>query len=59
MRVVCMLSNGRSIVIRATELSLKANCIIARLNGKKVAVFRISEIMACWLEGSELDIKTW
>ena len=54
-----MLSEKLTICVKATELCIKGDCITAWLDGKRVAIFRTSEVIGCWLDGSVSNAKVY
>ena len=45
-----MLNEREMVSIRATEISMEGDYISAWNEDKRVAIFRASEVIGCWLE---------
>lgn len=48
-----LLKDKRILCIQATEICFKDDFITAWLNKKRVAIFHASEVIGCWLDGSD------
>ena len=59
MMAIFMLSKNLSICVKATELCFMGDYITAWLKGKRVAIFRKSEVIGCWLDRSVSDGKVY
>lgn len=52
MTAMFMLNEHLTICVQATEISQHDGYVIAWDDDKQVAIFRASEVIGCWLDGS-------